>query len=345
MFSVIYQNWSPSFLVLFKQNIDPTQVAGNSWTTSCSTQPQVSKIFLMVFPSQKASFLRQFRIVPIRNFPAHVLEHLSIVSKALMINEITTTFLHCHSLPIIHLILGIFFSFFLSCSFSFIQVSSGHAASIMWHSPVSLSTIVMSGLLGYSLSLICIQKSQSIFPQSFTSLLSTVCLYHQVTNENRYLLQIHRQYCFYVSILHSAARQQIISSLSPHSVCRDETLCFLTLLFMSFVLNAWSCIAINILCVSFFSVPVSSQFQVSWLPFSSAFLINSKCHCLSMKLFFLILTLLPSSFHLLEFLFDPRHIPYCSLSLLFTYFFMFSVSISSKSSRSIITPSSLPLDM
>lgn len=44
-----------------------------------------------------------------------------------MINEITTTFLHCQSLPIIHLILGIFFSF-LSCSFSFIQVSNGHAA-------------------------------------------------------------------------------------------------------------------------------------------------------------------------------------------------------------------------
>ena len=165
-----------------------------------------------------------------------------------------------------------------------------------------------------------------------------MCSYHLLPVGNPYWLHItqsattltlsyhHRWYCC-ASIVHSVSRWLIVSSLSLHNLYRGETLS--SLLFILFLLNTWSCLTINVPSVSFFSVPVFSQFQVSWL-FSVVFFINCEFNDFYVNFLFLAFR---ASF--LVFLFSsPPRIPSpskacSSLSLLLsTCFFGLSVSVS-----------------
>ena len=98
--------------------------------------------------SQKATFLHGVTIVRQLQF-FHVLKPLPNVFKSLMIIGIIATFLHCGSLPIS--VLSSWYRSIFSCSFCFVVVPNGHATSIIWHFFVSLSTVLMSGLLCFSL--------------------------------------------------------------------------------------------------------------------------------------------------------------------------------------------------
>lgn len=145
----------------------------------------------------------------------------------------------------------------------------------------------------------------------------SVSFTHHINNNiNSYR---HRQYRFCASIFHSAITWLIVPSLSPHNLQRGETLCLSTLLFILFVLSAWSFAAISIPSVSFFSNLVFSHFQLYWLLFSPVFLINCQCNVSSIKFFLL--------FRIYSSVFPSPRIPSLSAvfscpSLLFcTYFF------------------------
>ena len=74
--------------------------------------------------------------------------------------------------------------------FSFSRVSNEYAISTKWYSPVSLSAIMISGLLCSSLWSVCLEKSHSIFVLSRECTFSGVCSYHLGPVENPYLLHI-----------------------------------------------------------------------------------------------------------------------------------------------------------
>ena len=104
----------------------------------------------------------------------------------------------------------------------------------MWHSPVSLATI-MSGLLCSSLRLLCTQKSHSIFVLSFTSFFwcvfipfgsgwKSIFLYITQWTSTPTLSHCHSWNCFWVSILHATTTWLIVSSLSPLNLLRSKTL-------------------------------------------------------------------------------------------------------------------------
>ena len=119
----------------------------------------------------------------------HVLKPLLVVPKAPVIIGITTIFAHCQCLPIF--LFNLWYRSTFSCPISFTLVFNGYVTSIMWHSPVYLSTIKMFGLLYSSFRLVCTEKSHSIFTLSFSSTFSSVCSYHLTAFENPYLLHIY----------------------------------------------------------------------------------------------------------------------------------------------------------
>ena len=119
----------------------------------------------------------------------------------------------------------------------------------MCHSFFTLSTIIMSDLLCSSIRSVGTENSYSIFEPSFSSTLFGVSSHHLLPVGNPYLLHIiqwittstlsccHRQYCFCVSILHSATTWPIVYSLFLHNLQRSKTFCWSTFLFILFVLS------------------------------------------------------------------------------------------------------------
>ena len=94
----------------------------------------------------------------------------------------------------------------------------------------------------------------------------------------------HRRYSFFASILHSTTTWLIVSSLSLHNQCSGDVLCqfcFLRCLFS--VLDLMQPLAFPLFL--FFSNPLFSHFQVSWLLTSTVFLMNCKSNYFSMKFF------------------------------------------------------------
>ena len=134
-------------------------------------------------------FFAWFQQFSIFNFPAHVLKPLTTVPKAPVIIGIIASFLHFQTFSISLFNVRYHSTFY--CFFSVTQVSNGHATfcgTIMWHSCVSLSTVMMSGLLCTSLWLVCTEKFRSIFALTFSSTHSGVCSYHLVPVGNLHLL-------------------------------------------------------------------------------------------------------------------------------------------------------------
>ena len=91
-----------------------------------------------------------------------------------MIIGITSTSLHCHSLP-----LSLFNSWCcstFSCFFSFIKVSDQHASYIRYGTSLSLSTIMMSCVFFSNLWSVFTEKVYSIFTLIFLAL-SLICVH------------------------------------------------------------------------------------------------------------------------------------------------------------------------
>ena len=106
-----------------------------------------------------------------------------------------------------------------------------------------------------------VQRTSTVSLLCYFLVLSPVCVhsYHLAPFKNsRYFIfyTLPNEHCFCANIFHSATTWLIFSSfhLSPLNLNGGEThaLCLSSLLFMLFVLSAWSCIVQILASISFF---------------------------------------------------------------------------------------------
>ena len=195
-----------------------------------------------------------------------------------MIIGIIANFLHCQSLPI-SVLKSIYCSIF-SCSFSFTVVPCcincitflcllANSYDV-WFVVFQFMVGLYREILQYLRTFILKHFFQWVFIQLGSSWKSISCAHHPMNNHTNSIMHL-RQYCFCESILYSATKQPFVSSLSPHNLNRDETLCLLCSLYYLFqVLGLVQPLTFP---VSFIA-SVFSQLKVSWLLTSYVFLLS-----------------------------------------------------------------------